>query len=189
MNKTRKEEIHMKKTWFIADLHLGHQKIIDFELRPFKTLEEMDEAIVENWNSVVGDNDDIFVLGDFSFYDKEKTTEICKKLKGRKILIMGCHDEESVSYYMECGFEEVYNYPIIYREFFMLSHKPLYINTNMPYANIFGHVHSNVMYKTYSSQSACVCVERTSYYPLDFGFIVKLMKEAKEKENKNDCYT
>ncbi|MFR0986288.1 MAG: hypothetical protein ACLSFZ_06955 [Frisingicoccus sp.] len=50
--------------------------------------------------------------------------------------------------------------------FWILSHEPLYINENMPYANIFGHVHGNPTYKDFCRQSICVCVERTDYRPI-----------------------
>ena len=62
--------------------------------------------------------------------------------------------------------QEVYDLPVIYNGFFILSHEPLYVNTNMPYANLFGHVHANPMYKDFSPQHVCVCVERTDYRPI-----------------------
>ena len=50
------------------------------------------------------------------------------------------------------GFDIVCAYPIIIDEWFILSHEPLYTNTNMPYANIFGHVHGNPEYSNFSKQ-------------------------------------
>ena len=58
--------------------------------------------------------------------------------------------------------------PVIYKNFFMLSHEPLYINSNMPYANFYGHVHANPSYKDASKQSVCVSVERIDYTPVEF---------------------
>ena len=55
------------KIWFTSDLHFGHQNIIKFCNRPWETVEEMDKALIENWNSVVGENDIVFDLGDFAF--------------------------------------------------------------------------------------------------------------------------
>lgn len=50
--------------------------------------------------------------------------------------------------------------------FFLLSHEPLYVNRNMPYANVFGHVHGNPAYRDVSPRSVCVSVERTGFAPL-----------------------
>lgn len=168
----------MNKTYVIADTHFGDNSIIKFENRPFRSAEDMDAILIANWNKVVDKNDKVLVLGDFSFYGKEKTTTICKLLNGEKFLIIGNHDEENEKYYYECGFSGVSRYPIIYNDFWMLSHEPIYVNESMPYANIFGHVHSNPIYKDCSSRSFCACVERISYTPIRFSEIQKRIKEC-----------
>ncbi len=165
-------------TFFMADPHFGHKNIIAYEKRPFPDVQTMDKEIVKRCNAVVGKNDRLFILGDFSFYGKEKTTALCQSLNGTKILVMGNHDEKSPSYYRECGFEEVYDFPIILDSFWILSHKPLYININMPYANIFGHVHGNPIYTDYTKQSFCACIERWDYTPVDFKKIKQLLGVA-----------
>lgn len=157
-----------KKVFFIADTHFGHKNIIHYENRPFKDVNEMDEKMITNWNEIVSPEDEVFVLGDFSAYDFGKSSEICKNLNGYKTLIMGNHDEKEPEFYRNCGFAEVSRYPIIYDGFWILSHEPLYVNANMPYANIFGHVHTSKTYVDYSEQSFCVCVERLNYQPIKF---------------------
>lgn len=163
------------KKYFIADTHFGHSNIIKYENRPFADIYAMEEAIIENWNTVVNQNSEVFVLGDFSLYDKDKTLEICHRLNGKKTLVIGNHDMQSPKYYLECGFDNVSMYPIIIDKFWILSHEPLYVNENMPYANIFGHVHSNKMYADYCAQSFCVSVERINYTPINFSKIKKLV--------------
>lgn len=158
----------MSDVFFIADTHFGHKNIIKYENRPFDTLEEMDNSMLKNWNNVVSSQDIVFILGDFSFYNKSKTQDIVNSLNGKKSLIIGNHDRETISYYLSLGFRNVYDYPIIYNEFWILSHEPLYINNNMPYANIFGHVHANKEYTNFSNQSFCVSVERINYTPITF---------------------
>ena len=59
----------------------------------------------------------------------------------------------------------------------MLSHEPLYINSNMPYANFYGHVHANPSYKDASKQSVCVSVERIAYTPANFMTLREKMLE------------
>lgn len=54
--------------YYISDLHIGHTNALAFDARPFKTIEENDETIKNNWNSVVGLDDDVYLLGDISWY-------------------------------------------------------------------------------------------------------------------------
>ena len=166
----------MSNIFFIGDTHFGHKEVIGFERRPFKDVEEMDNEMIRRWNRVVSEEDTVFLIGDFSFYDFEKTREICNSLAGKKILIIGNHDLETEAYYRECGFESVYAYPIMIEEFWMISHKPLYLNKNMPYANIYGHVHGNEIYVDSSKHSFCACAERINYTPISW-------EKIKEKMN------
>ena len=165
--------------YFIADTHFGHQAIMGYESRPFSSVEEMDRQLIKNWNEVVTGEDTVFVLGDFSAYDKEKTTRICQQLVGKKILVKGNHDTESEAYYRECGFSSVYDYPIILENFWILSHEPMYLNGNMPYANIYGHVHGSEQYVDYSAHSFCACVERIQYRPIAWDEVKRKMAEIK----------
>jgi calcineurin-like phosphoesterase family protein len=164
--------------FFIADTHFGHENIIRYEKRPFSNANEMANVLIKNWNNAVSKKDKVFVLGDFSFYPKEKTTQICKSLNGEKFLVKGNHDGKSDTYYLECGFAHVCQYPIIYDQFWILSHEPFYVNTNMPYANIFGHVHGNKIYADHSPQSYCVSVERINYTPINYEKIKVSVSEA-----------
>ena len=58
--------------YFISDLHFGHLNIIRLDNRPFTTLEEMDNKLIENWNNTVTRDDTIYILGDFSWYKADK---------------------------------------------------------------------------------------------------------------------
>jgi len=164
------------KRFLIADLHYGHKNIIDYESRPFENTHEMDKILTENWNKTIGKNDKVYVLGDFSFSNATIIKSILEKLNGYKILVMGNHDRgHSVSWWLGAGFNEVSENPIIVDDFYMLSHEPLYINKNMPYANIFGHVHGSPLYQDYSSNSFCVSVERINYTPINFDEVKRLI--------------
>ena len=164
----------MAKDYFIADTHFGHDAIIRYENRPFKDTKEQEDCLIKNWNEVVKPEDTVYVLGDFGMSDSEKeTVRLCRLLNGNKILVMGNHDTREPEWYRQCGFKEASPWPIIYQNFWILSHEPLYINENMPYANVYGHVHANPTYKDASRQSFCVCVERTEYKPISFEEIRK----------------
>lgn len=78
--------------FFTSDLHFGHKNIIKFCNRPWDTTEEMDEALITNWNSVVGDNDIVFDLGDFAFATNRRWKDILERLNGKHYLILGNHD-------------------------------------------------------------------------------------------------
>ena len=161
----------MAKDFFIADTHFGGENIRRYENRPFETAQEMDEKLIENWNKTITPEDTVYVLGDFSDYkDMEKDAEILQRLHGCKILIMGNHDKHyTPQEWRNAGFTECYSLPVLYEGFFLLSHEPLYINENMPYANFYGHVHSNPSYKDACKQSVCVSAERIDYMPVEFG--------------------
>jgi len=80
--------------YFTSDTHFGHENIIYFCKRPFSSVEEMDQTLINNWNSVVGPNDYIFHLGDFCFKGSQYWDKILNQLNGHKFLIWGNHDEK-----------------------------------------------------------------------------------------------
>lgn len=57
--------------WFIADTHFSHFNIIRYTGRPFSNVEEMDQTLIRNWNSLVEDEDLVFFLGDFGMGNVE----------------------------------------------------------------------------------------------------------------------
>ena len=129
----------MGQDFMIADTHFGTDSIRRYENRPFESVQEMDEALIQNWNRVVSEGDTVYVLGDFSSYGKEENKALLKRLKGTKILIMGNHDMGyTPAEWREMGFLECSRWPILYEGFYLLSHEPLYINRNMPYAKFTG---------------------------------------------------
>lgn len=153
------------KVFIISDTHFGHENIIRYCNRPFTSVEEMDQIMIKRWNETVSNNDIIIHLGDVSFYGKDKTREIIQKLNGRKILIMGNHDNYSEQFYRDAGFHTVSRFPIIYDNFYMLSHAPLQLSETTPYANFYGHVHNDEKYQD-TATTKCVSVERTGYRPV-----------------------
>lgn len=78
--------------FYIADTHFGHDNIRRLSKRPFKSVGEMDKTIIENWNRKVTNNDDVYILGDFSFKGGDPI-EYAKQLNGKKHLIIGNHDK------------------------------------------------------------------------------------------------
>ena len=171
----------MQQVFVTADTHFGHENILKYEHRPFKNVRDMDKKLIANWNSVVKKNDIIYILGDFSFYNKANTEKIVKQLHGRKILIMGNHDRDrSVLWWSSVGIDEVYRHPIVYDNYTIMSHEPPeYYNDATPYVYLYGHVHKSEMYKTCTKQTACVCTERWGFQPVLLSKIYEMIIAAR----------
>ena len=75
----------MSQIYFIADTHFGDKQIINYENRPFETIEEMDSELINRWNSVINETDTVYVLGDFGAADYEE--KVLSQLNGMKFLI------------------------------------------------------------------------------------------------------
>lgn len=173
----------MSKVWLISDNHFNHQKIIEYCNRPFKTVEQMNEEMIKKWNSVVKEDDKIYHLGDFGFGSKEQIANVISKLNGRIFLILGNHDNHTPQWYRDAGVKEVYDHPIIIKDFIVLSHapQPFICDSRTPYVNFFGHVHDSKMFETYGPRHFCACVERHNYKPVNIEEVIKYFQEKGEE--------
>lgn len=87
------------KTWFTADLHLGHQRIIDLCNRPFKTVEEMNEELIAAINSKVSEKERLVILGDICMGKLEYSLPLLEEIRAAEIvLVPGNHDRWSLAY-------------------------------------------------------------------------------------------
>ena len=144
--------------YYISDLHIGHTNALAFDARPFKTIEENDETIKNNWNSVVGLDDDVYLLGDISWYGSTKTLEYYSQLNGRIHLIKGNHDNKILKNKdLQNLFVEIVDYKELYlnpKESIILCHYPIPCFKNHYYGwyHLYGHVHTgfenNMMQRT-----------------------------------------
>lgn len=174
------------RTFFTSDTHFFHKNIIKYCKRPWfsevddtgvpivsdKDVENMNASLIQLWNNVVGPEDEVWHLGDFAFGIKDvnnKIPDIVSKLNGKINLVLGNHDCGDIDFFLKAGFKKVYDKPVLLENWFLLSHEPLeFINSGCPFVNVFGHVHDNQSYKTWSECGCCVCVERHDYKPVDF---------------------
>lgn len=166
-----------------SDEHFGHKNIINYENRPFPDLLTMRESLINNWNSVVSNEDVVYCLGDFCLLNKSTAKEIVARLNGYKILIRGNHDNHNIQWYLDIGFNEVCPYRMLCYDNLkiLLTHRPYSIPlefTNMPFdLHIYGHVHSKGIdtgeFPTFAKDGACVCVERTNYTPISLDEVIK----------------
>lgn len=172
--------------YLIADLHLFDTGIINYEDRPFKNIEDYHTKLINNWNKTVKPDDTVYILGDVGpvgMCGVDELSNIITKLNGHRRLVLGNHDKEygfSTLDWDYIGFEYVYDMPVVYDGFIILSHEPLYVNERAPFVNIYGHVHGNPNYKFVSKCGACVCVERIGYKPISIDKIKALIREEME---------
>ena len=153
------------KVFIISDTHFGHENIIKYCNRPFSSAEEMDQTMIKRWNETVSNNDIIIHLGDFALCSRDRLKEIVSKLNGKKILIMGNHDNHSEQFYRDAGFHTVSRFPIVYDNFYIMSHAPLQLTETTCYFNCYGHVHNDNKFVD-NATSRCYSVERTGYRPV-----------------------
>lgn len=144
----------MCKVFFISDTHFYHNNIIRYCDRPFKDIQEMNETIIRNWNSVVGQDDVVYFLGDFALGSniEEKYQDLSSRLNGVIYFLRGNHDRSRAS--VGKFFNLINNGTTVsYNGFhFILSHHPLY-NSEIPkgYINLHGHIHNNVLGNSFDS--------------------------------------
>jgi calcineurin-like phosphoesterase family protein/predicted DNA-binding transcriptional regulator len=162
----------LDNVWVTSDHHFGHANIIKYSARPFMSVKEMDEFLINKWNEVVSSDDKVYVVGDFTFSNPKRYLE---KLKGKKILIQGTHDPPGV------GPE---NLEINYGHYkFLLSHYPLNVNE----WNIHGHIHNNNLreypFLNHQTKKINVGVDLTNFYPVSFKRVIELIES-----NRNYLY-
>ncbi len=186
--------------WIISDTHFGHKNIIRFTkpdgspIRPgytpaptrafvrFRDIEHHDECLIDEWNKAVGPNHRVYMLGDFG-----RPLELCSRLNGKKVLILGNHDDvhdpralgkyfEQVLAWRVWGEEVGFDYPVV------ASHFPLHADERKPAVrriNVHGHIHEKIITRANGMVDPWyinVCVEHTNHGPMAWDTLVKLVK-------------
>jgi len=136
----------MSKIFYISDTHFSHEYVIKFDNRPFSSIEEMHEAMLNNWNSVVGKEDLVNILGDFMWHFKDEDFDFVKQLNGRKRLIKGNHDKCHSANFKRL-FESINDYEkikdgdktVVMSHFPMVAYDGSFRGRNI---HLYGHVHT-----------------------------------------------
>ena len=133
--------------FYISDLHIGHEKIIRMDERPFSDTDQMRKAMVSNWNNAVSPDDEVYILGDFAWKNQEGL-EVLRELRGRKFLVAGNHDKPTEE--MTACFEWVKDHAVIKdnNTRVVLCHYPIahWFNQFRGAVHLYGHVHNNKDY-------------------------------------------
>lgn len=160
----------MSETFFISDTHFGHERIIYLAKRPFASVEEMNEALIANWNSVVGPKDTVWHLGDFGMGSDTPSSSFATRLNGKIHLIEGNHDQKTVR---DCSdsFASISSIKMISVEAqkIVLCHYPMreWDKSWRGSWHLFGHVHGRLDNEPFS-KSMDVGVDSNSYTPVSF---------------------
>lgn len=136
----------MPQTWYTSDTHFSHNNILKHESRPFASVEEMNEFLIETWNKTVSNNDIIFHLGDFAFGGTTKWESILSRLKGNINLILGNHDDKKVLKKVAYHFDSIETMveKVIDKQHLFLFHYPIEIGLTPNAYSIHGHIHGRV---------------------------------------------
>ena len=182
-----------KKVWVTSDNHFGHINILTYENRVDKlkvsTVEEHDQELIRRWNRIVGKDDLVLILGDFSFKKAKDTEELLKLLNGDKVLVRGNHDTFlDDKKFNKSLFKAIYDYKEIkYKgQEIALMHYPIqdfkHQNKEVnPAVLLFGHIHTFKI--KIPKHSFNVGVDVNDYYPVDI-----ITAIAKALNNKGDVY-
>lgn len=168
----------MSRTFVISDTHFGHKGVTIFtrkdghKLRPWDTVEEMDEAMVALWNSEVRPEDTVWHLGDVVI--NRKALPILGRLNGKKTLIKGNHDVFRLEEYQQY-FSNVYAYRV--HGDVLFSHIPVHPSQFPRFsANVHGHLHSDVLPdRRYVNVSS----EQTGFKPI---LLEEVMRRVKNEQ-------
>jgi len=158
------------RTFFTADSHFGHAGVLRMSRRPFDTIAEHDEMLVQAWNAVVGPKDEVWHLGDFAMGSSpERCQALFRRLRGRKNLVRGNHDKKRV---LDLPWHEQHD--LVSRKIdgarVVMCHFPMraWPGAWRGAIHLFGHTHGML---PDTSQSCDVGVDRWSYAPVTLGQI------------------
>jgi calcineurin-like phosphoesterase family protein len=165
----------MTNTFFASDHHFGHANILNFlrsdgsPLRSFASIEDHDEHLIAQHNSVVRDKDTCWFLGDVVI--NRRFLHLISRLNGRKRLVLGNHDIFKNKDYYNAGFEDLH----AFRKFdkFACTHIPVHEDSLGRWGvNVHGHVHANRVMIMHNGQRTTksdsryvpVCMEHLNDY-------------------------
>lgn len=161
----------------IGDTHFGHKNLLSAinpdgsPLRPFSSVEEMDEALIENWNSVVAPRDTVYHMGDICM--PRSGIKCLLRCNGRKVLFRGNHDSNFKLKELAEYFDDVRG--CFYRDGLVFSHFPVHASSLQgPYkGNVHGHLHCHLISVDGRTDERYfnTCVERNNFTPVSYDLI------------------
>lgn len=149
---------------------------MNFEDRPYETVEEMNEDLIKVWNETVKKNDTVYNLGDFCFGGYDKWVEILEQLNGNIIHIKGNHDSsETLKKLHKNGYlKEIHMigcYLKTHKYVLHMTHYPMEIGMRPRLFSLHGHIHSQ---ESKMLNQINLCVDSPLNFNRKFGQPIKL---------------
>lgn len=179
---TLKLDSKINNIWLSSDWHYAHSNIVRYAERPFKDVDEMNEALIVNYNSLVSDKDIVFFLGDIAF-GGDNVQMILGRMKGNIHYILGNHDKRYVDIIKRrCTTVndlldiEIDSIPITLCHYAMR----VWNKSHFDSWNLVGHSHARL---EPIGKQWDVGVDNNGFKPLSFADIVKIMETRPHNEN------
>jgi len=181
--------------FFVGDPHINHKMMIVHCNRPFRNITEHDEKFMENWNSVVGQKDHVYVLGDFIWKDKKYAVNYINHLKGKIFFLKGNHDRAMKGEVLK----KVICLPQYHeltiqdpkapgkKQLLVLCHYPIESWNRKRFGTIHLHGHSHGKLKHIIPNRVDVGVDCWNYFPVSYEQIKMHIKRQAETQNNVDC--
>jgi calcineurin-like phosphoesterase family protein len=176
----------MSNLFFGSDFHFFHDKIRLYSNRPYADVQEMNEALIKNWNAIVKPNDEVWDLGDFSFGNYIQTTTVLRRLNGKHHFVMGNHDKVVIQNrqdLLKSGlFQSIQDYKElkINQQKIILFHFGQRVWNSCHYGSIhlYGHSHGSLPPFGKSVDVGVDCKEITSEYrPIHVDEVISYMSK------------
>ena len=168
----------MPNIFVVSDTHFGHENILTFQnqdgspVRPFSSGEEMDQTMIDRWNSVVRPQDHVYHLGDVAM--KRVHLDTVGKCNGHKRLVRGNHDIFRTKDYLKF-FDEIYATRVL--DGMIFTHIPTHPESMGRFGvNVHGHVHGQPQ-GHYGPRYYNVSVEVMNYTPISLEDLKKAVQE------------
>ena len=175
--KLRSNVLRGKKVFFTSDEHYGHKNIIKFCNRPYDSVDEMNQDIIDKFNSVVPSNGLTIHAGDFLLGKSVKSQDIISSLAGRHIFIKGSHDKWSDG----ASHHEIIELTID-KQPIIICHYAMRVWARSHYNSwhLYGHSHGGLPPE---GKSWDIGVDSNDFYPLSYDDIKTIMKDRPDNFN------
>lgn len=179
--------------YFTSDLHLHHRQILKFANRPFSSVDDMNQSLIQKWNACVTPEDTVYILGDVTLKGSGLAMECLRQLRGKKYLVKGNHD----SFVEQEGFDHsIFQDIVPYME--LRTNHQLYVLCHYPMEewngyyedaiHLHGHIHGTSQYnenqRTQGNRRYDVGVDANGYAPISLEEIDLFFRDVLPRNEK-----